>query len=186
MPNAEKLFLWKACNDILPTKLNLFRKKVVEDLDCPICLHQVKIIEHALWECESVEYVWGLCSMKLQKRNINNQTFRDLFLSLLDEAEDEVSIEMAVVAWRLWKRRNEVTFQKEFTSPTTILKQANQKLQDIRLLHHKPPVTLEIQRGAAVYSEQWQTPPNDFYKINWDAAIDHKRCRVGIGTIIRN
>lgn len=38
VPNAEKPFLWKACNDGLPTKKNLFKKKIVDELNCPIYL----------------------------------------------------------------------------------------------------------------------------------------------------
>lgn len=32
-----KLFLWKACNDILPTREKLFKKKIVSDPLCAIC-----------------------------------------------------------------------------------------------------------------------------------------------------
>ncbi|KAJ0017107.1 hypothetical protein Pint_10781 [Pistacia integerrima] len=33
--NVEKLFLWKACQDILPTQCNLVKKRVIEDPFCP-------------------------------------------------------------------------------------------------------------------------------------------------------
>jgi hypothetical protein len=38
IPNAEKIFLWRACHDILPTKERLYRRKVTKDALCPICL----------------------------------------------------------------------------------------------------------------------------------------------------
>lgn len=37
IPNAVKVFLWKASHEALPTKLNLFKRKVVDLPDCPIC-----------------------------------------------------------------------------------------------------------------------------------------------------
>lgn len=37
-PAVVKKILWKVGNDILPTKLNLFKKKVLPEPGCPICL----------------------------------------------------------------------------------------------------------------------------------------------------
>ncbi|XP_042964613.1 uncharacterized protein LOC122298827 [Carya illinoinensis] len=186
MPNTEKLFIWKACNNILPTTQNLFRKRIVEEPNCPICLHHVESIENAIWKCESMRDVWGLCSMKLQKRSLQNQSFRELVINLMKEVNDEVLIEMAVVAWRLWKRMNELVFQKEFTNPLIILKQTRQKLQDLRLLQSNTSISTARQVGCVEPMNQWKAPPNGHYKINWDAIIDQKKCRMGIGTIIHN
>jgi hypothetical protein len=48
-----KVFLWKACNNLLPTKENLFKKRVVKDPLCPICGVEVENICHMLWRCPS-------------------------------------------------------------------------------------------------------------------------------------
>ena len=37
IPNADKHFLWRAYNDILPTQSNLHKRKMVDDDLCPIC-----------------------------------------------------------------------------------------------------------------------------------------------------
>lgn len=37
VPPVTKVFLWKACNNILPTKLDLYKKGITEDPLCPIC-----------------------------------------------------------------------------------------------------------------------------------------------------
>ncbi|XP_042990763.1 uncharacterized protein LOC122317788 [Carya illinoinensis] len=176
MPNTEILFMWKACNNNLPTKQNLFRKRIVEELDCPICLHEVESIEHDIWECESLRDVWGLCSMKVQKRSLQNQSFRELVFDLLEEMDDEILIEMVVMAWRLWKRRNEVVFQKEYTNPLIILNQTRQKLQDLRLLQSNTSVSTTRQVNCAEPMNQWKAPPNRHYEVNWDATIDQKKC----------
>jgi hypothetical protein len=36
-PRVIQLFLWKTCNNILPTKGNLSRRAVTQDDKCPIC-----------------------------------------------------------------------------------------------------------------------------------------------------
>ncbi|KAF5474944.1 hypothetical protein F2P56_006796 [Juglans regia] len=146
VPNAEKLFLWKACNNELPTNANLLKEK-------------------------------------LQKGSIRQQTFKELMIKMLDELDKEVLEEMAVVAWRIWKRRNEVVFQQEFISPNSLLKQATQKLKELRLLHHKSPGIPSTDSTTLV---QWEASSNSYYKINWDSAVDKQQCKIGIGTIIRD
>jgi hypothetical protein len=37
VPNAIKMFMWRVCHDILPTKKNLLRRGVVSDAFCSIC-----------------------------------------------------------------------------------------------------------------------------------------------------
>jgi hypothetical protein len=37
LPNAAKMFLWRACQNILPTKKNLLKRCIVKEPSCPIC-----------------------------------------------------------------------------------------------------------------------------------------------------
>jgi hypothetical protein len=36
-----KLFVWKLCHNLLPTKAKLFSKKIIQDPFCPLCLDVV-------------------------------------------------------------------------------------------------------------------------------------------------
>lgn len=51
IPNAVKMFMWKACNDFLPTKLNLLRRGVVNNDRCSICERGAESMKHCLWSC---------------------------------------------------------------------------------------------------------------------------------------
>lgn len=51
VPGFVKYFLWKACYDILPTKRNLCKKYVLQNLACPICNKEDEIALTALWVC---------------------------------------------------------------------------------------------------------------------------------------
>lgn len=44
-----KIFLWRVGNELLPTKRNLFLKKIVENPLCLICLREEEFVIHALW-----------------------------------------------------------------------------------------------------------------------------------------
>jgi hypothetical protein len=65
--NASKNFLWRACQNVLPTKQNLLRKGVVENDLCPCCHSEVESVIHVLWECPGAQDVWGCGPILFQK-----------------------------------------------------------------------------------------------------------------------
>jgi hypothetical protein len=48
VPNQVKIFTWRACHDILPTRKNLFKRKVVEDNSCLCCKGEPETVIHAI------------------------------------------------------------------------------------------------------------------------------------------
>lgn len=57
IPNATKMFMWRACHNLLPTKYNLLRRGVVLDALCPICGKDDEIVKHILWNCPPAQDV---------------------------------------------------------------------------------------------------------------------------------
>lgn len=54
-----KHFLWKAVSNTLPTRLNLFKRRVIEDPMCPVCKREAKLVAHVLWSCPAIGDVWA-------------------------------------------------------------------------------------------------------------------------------
>jgi len=67
VPRAVQLFLWRGCNNILPTKEKLFQRKIVTEPFCPQCGVEVETVGHFLWRCASSTAVWAEWSRSLQK-----------------------------------------------------------------------------------------------------------------------
>jgi hypothetical protein len=61
------MFIWKECNDLFPTKMNLLKHGMVFDALCPICRRDDKTVKHILWSCLSAQDVWGCGPKKLKK-----------------------------------------------------------------------------------------------------------------------
>ena len=78
-PPVVNLFLWKAYRDILATKENLFRRKIVHDPLCPICGLKIETMGHILWNCGSGKDVWLESTRKLQKSTSDEVDFLHLF-----------------------------------------------------------------------------------------------------------
>ena len=67
VPNKIKVFGWRACCNILPTRVNLTRKQIIEDNKCEACKAELEIVVHALWNCGAAQDIWAGCSVRLQK-----------------------------------------------------------------------------------------------------------------------
>lgn len=57
IPGAAKHFLWRAINNILPSKENLLKRKITRDPKCPICQMEDEFVIHALWSCPTISDV---------------------------------------------------------------------------------------------------------------------------------
>lgn len=58
LPQKVKIFLWKACNNILPVCSNLKRRKIARVEVCPLCHRETETVEHALLLCDWTKPVW--------------------------------------------------------------------------------------------------------------------------------
>lgn len=75
MSNSIKMFMWCACHEALPTRVNLMKRKLLNTNLCPLCGLEGEAVSHILWTCPYTSDVWFLCSMKFQKSGIFNTNF---------------------------------------------------------------------------------------------------------------
>ncbi|KAF5464491.1 hypothetical protein F2P56_014564 [Juglans regia] len=69
---ATKMFLWRACNEALPTLANLRRRKVVEHNSCLTYKQEAETSGHVLWGCIAAKDVWGQGVKKVQKLSVQS------------------------------------------------------------------------------------------------------------------
>ena len=50
-PHKVRHFLWHACRDILPTKVNLRCRKVLSEDLCEECMLESETSSHLFWSC---------------------------------------------------------------------------------------------------------------------------------------
>jgi hypothetical protein len=183
-PPVVRVFLWKACSNILPTKINLIKKGIVEDSLCPICKQEGESVEHIIWTCESARDVWAECSSKLQKCATMEVTFANLFTELADRLDADEMQKVAVVARLIWLRRNSVMFGGDFMSPNHILETASSQLDNFSKAEAGRRMSNTVCSTPEVV--KWSKPSPGWIKLNWDAAIDSGQQKMGIGIIARD
>ena len=67
IPNKFKVFAWRACHDILPTAVNLTRRRVIQEDKCLVCTIESESTIHASWDCAVAQDIWARSVRKLQK-----------------------------------------------------------------------------------------------------------------------
>jgi hypothetical protein len=101
VPNTVKIFLWNACHDLLPTKENLFHKRIVEDKSCPYCTLEAESTFHAIWSYGAARDVWGTTKSCFQKCSCDGPTFRKLFEYCMGRLSREELEQMAVTSRKI-------------------------------------------------------------------------------------
>lgn len=181
VPNAEKNFIWRACHNILPTKDNLMRRKVVKDPKCPICELEIETTFHILWECPSAMDEWGVSSTFFQKSSRNGPAFIHVTEKVFQKCEEEDIKLFVGLARKLWFRRNEVVHGGLFTHPNDLVQSS---------IHDYEEATKKEEMGRVVEwdkeIEAWKAPQTGTFKTNWDAAINQNDGRIGLGFIVRD
>lgn len=89
VPRTVQLFLWRGCNDILPTKEKLFKRKIIDDPLCPLCGKEPETSGHFFWRCEASLMIWAECNRRLQKSTIAEGDFLSIFLHLISRLEPQ-------------------------------------------------------------------------------------------------
>jgi hypothetical protein len=129
IPNSTKVFVWRACREILPTKVNLKKRKVITDDTCFLCQNMQETTTHALWGCPASTDVWGASIRTFQKYGAVEVSFRDLFEGMMKRCSREEMELFAVLAKNIWTRRNHVLHGGEFHHPTRLAQEAMESLK---------------------------------------------------------
>jgi ribonuclease HI len=184
LPMSARQFLWRACTNSLPTKENLFRRKITSDPLCPFCGLYTESTGHILWSCESAMAVWMEGGRQIQKLVIAESDGLELFEKLSDALEDDVLELVVVLARKIWLRRNSFVFSGVLSSPQQLVKAAKDSLSDFQ------NAALSSNMGPAgipnTVGQQWRKPPVGVVKINWDAGVAKATSKMGVGVIARD
>ncbi|XP_075674966.1 uncharacterized protein LOC142644186 [Castanea sativa] len=181
IPNKVKIFGWRACIEILPTRCNLAKRNLIVETDCPICLHSPETEVHLLWDCPTAQDVWVGSRTKLQKCSLSQQNILHLFEFLMNKLEPKEMELFLVQAWMLWNQRNGALHGGKLKDPRWLNTRAAELLAENAQTKEQLAVIPRDMGGNV-----WCPPPPPFFKLNFDATIFRERCWFGFRVVIRN
>ena len=129
IPTKIKVFIWRACHDILPTFEKLRQRRIIGNDLCPICNRVPEIILHAVWECAATQDVWAGCPFLLLQKGLTVQVF---MLRLMEDLLDKLPLDFLeffmVLCWLLWHRPNRVVHGGFLQDPGSLVGRARSLL----------------------------------------------------------
>lgn len=125
---AIKLFLWRICNNLLPTRETLFNWRIVPTPLCSICELEVETVSHILWRCRSTKDVWT-CS-RIQKFSCEDDDFIYLLEGFMSKVNGEELDLVATVVRQIWLRRNKHVFGGDFIHPAQLVRILKKSLEE--------------------------------------------------------
>lgn len=126
---------------------------------------------HALWNCVAAQDAWSAGCVRIQKMSYQSNDFAEIWREFFQKLEE---LEVVVVISKLIRmRRNAFFHERDKANEGMSLFQSTQA-------EAHSEISLTAQRCV------WLKLPSYLYKVNWDAAINESRGKVGIGVIIRD
>ncbi|XP_041025335.1 uncharacterized protein LOC121265715 [Juglans microcarpa x Juglans regia] len=185
VPGGYKHFVWSALNNALPTRSNLLKKKVCEDPWCPSCKREEEDVQHALWCCPGAADVWAVGWSPIRKWLNQFIDFSSLWEDLSNRLSPGCLVRVVAIIRGIWRRRNTFVFEDKFASSSQVVKIAVVGLEEFQEANVK--VTRRLSKGVERREGRgWQKPLRALCKLNFDATVDVKNRRIGIGIIIRD
>ncbi|KAF5475498.1 hypothetical protein F2P56_007298 [Juglans regia] len=91
--------------------------------------------------------------------------------------------EFVVVARKIWWKRISFIFKKGFSHPNLIIREARSILD---MMSEKNLDQCTSNNQASFQLASWQASSVEWFKINWDGAVDKANGLIGIGVAIRD
>ncbi|KAK9999971.1 hypothetical protein SO802_019574 [Lithocarpus litseifolius] len=178
VPNKVKTLIWRACKNSLPTKANLFRRKIIPDGRCEICKQEDEDIMHAFYRCPALQSLknsipaWNQGSLK------QSTCFTD-FIGFIFAGTANPTL-FSLVLWNLGNRLNNLKLGK----PTLPLDKVLEHSRERQLESHSSPMMSTKQRR--MQTATWTPPQDNWYKINFDGVTFADDRSAGLGVVMLN
>ncbi|KAL8512078.1 hypothetical protein ACS0TY_018514 [Phlomoides rotata] len=78
LPPKIRCFLWRACNNALPTLDNLNHRGILTPVECPRCGEEGESLTYALIRCPVAVHTWGRAPLRIPTLPSTADNFRIL------------------------------------------------------------------------------------------------------------
>ncbi|KAI8543151.1 hypothetical protein RHMOL_Rhmol08G0195200 [Rhododendron molle] len=154
---------------------------------CPICECFEESIEHLLFDCQWVR-AFG-CNLNLNIGHGHPSSVQKWTSQIVDDLKGEQLMgyleKIVMIAWHIWKSRNDFVFNYNPVDPERTLRKAFAAIYEFSELRIPSLIHTDNLTVEDVYS-RWKAPDHGSFTLNCDVAVHHNG-REGIcAAVLRN
>ncbi|KAH9770878.1 putative ribonuclease H protein [Citrus sinensis] len=171
-PQRVKIFLWLVMHGKIKTREELFKRHIVDKMNCERCGHERENVMHALRDCFVAKRIWN-CLIPVNFRhhffsfNLRDWLCFNLGKTGINEVGDECACLFGVAIWKIWFWRNQFLFSQKSPCCNHVVAEIKSWAQDIQNARS----TLSFgQSNKIIKDVRWQAPPESFFKLNTDGS----------------
>ncbi|XP_012847034.1 PREDICTED: uncharacterized protein LOC105967016 [Erythranthe guttata] len=165
LPPKIRMFLWRACSDILPTQAELFRRKIATSPMCNHCGREWETPMHVFLRCRGMEKIW-----KSHPFGIIGQpkpvSMWDWIIQWQQQLTEDSFLLAVVVVWKAWESRNREMHGEQGMAMDEFISWG---LTFLNLYQQAQLPRTPIQQRA--HPTEWKPPREGIIKLNFDAAL---------------
>lgn len=135
-----------------------------------------------LWNCRAANEVWLASYLMIQKSPSMMADTTELWGFFMECMKPPDIVLTANLMRHMWSRRNDFVFNSKVGPPYCTVQTAWEELELLSSIAEADQLSENGTRSVA----KWRPPEQASMKLNWDAALDIKNRKLGIGIIIRH
>lgn len=188
VPPRVKDFLWRACRDCLPTKVNLFHKNVVGDKFCILCGKYLETSWHVFVDCCYAKSCWLAAELGniMEDHCMQVEGFSQLIFQLLKAPQSWVPQRVAMTLWQIWKERNSMLWEGKHRNAVQAIHISASHLAEWEAARCSPLKKHGQGSSRTDGCPAWHPPDPGAVKVNVDAAFFADTSQLGIGMVLRD
>ena len=102
IPPRMKVFMWRLCNEALPTKANIGKRLPNFRIECEICGCSIELKVHVLLHCPLAARIWEGNNWKHRLWDEQFRTTRDCLDKALKASDNEELGQFVAIVWECW------------------------------------------------------------------------------------
>ncbi|KAF7820511.1 reverse transcriptase [Senna tora] len=181
-----KHFIWRLCSNPLPSMVNLFKKRCLENASCPICNMEEETSEHLFLFCKWTEMVWfgSLFCARWNRFEVKRmeEWWSDLLIGVA-KVDDWVASLFACTCWHIWKERCKAVFDNGVVDVSFVIQRSFSAAAEFWSVNGFDKC---VKGNNGCSFKGWLPPSSGVLKVNCDAAFDESSGVAGIGVLVRD
>ncbi|XP_062021454.1 uncharacterized protein LOC133738034 [Rosa rugosa] len=178
VPGKVQICVWRACNNLLPTREQLLHKGYEGAVTCLLCNHGLETNNHIFGTCPTALNILYAAPFSLQHTLLPNPIFKEWMLEQALTLKADIFEKLLMIIWGLWKNRNLKFWEDKVQTAMDIMLACFTWLADFQRARSSSSVLTHKT------IQKWQ--PATTSKLNVDGAFNCQASHGGVGGVLRS